>query len=85
MRYSSLQRLLPRVARDYIFHFEASIERAESEFARALPDGSRVLNAGAGKGKYANYFRRHHYCGVDLCIGDFQWDYSRVGVITNAM
>jgi SAM-dependent methyltransferase len=83
MRYSSFQRFLPRFARDYIFHFEASIESAVSEFALALPDGSRVLDAGAGEGKYANFFRRHHYYGVDLCIGDAQWDYSGVGVLAD--
>lgn len=83
MRYGALQRFLPRFVRDYLLHFEASIARAVSEFAGRLPDGARVLDAGAGEGKYANSFRRHKYCSVDLAVGDVRWDYSRIDALAD--
>jgi SAM-dependent methyltransferase len=62
-------------------HFETSIEDAVAEFARSLPDGARVLDAGAGEGSYRNHFSRHRYCGFDLGIGDESWNYSGLDVI----
>jgi SAM-dependent methyltransferase len=83
MRYGSLQRLLPRFARDYVLHFEASIQRAVSEFAGALPQNARVLDAGAGEGKYASFFRNQRYCGVDTAVGDAKWDYSGLDAVAD--
>lgn len=83
MRYGALQRLLPRFLRDYVLHFEASIERAVSDFASALPPDARVLDAGAGEGKHAAFFRRHRYFGVDLAVGEAQWDYSRLDAVAD--
>jgi SAM-dependent methyltransferase len=83
MRYGALQRLLPRVIRNYVLHFEASIERAVSDFAARLPDQARVLDAGAGEGKYGSYFRNHDYCGVDIGVGDAEWDYSGLNAIAD--
>jgi SAM-dependent methyltransferase len=62
----------------YIMHFEAAIEDAVRCFAASLADGSRVLDAGAGEGQYAHYFKRQRYVGVDLGVGDAAWDYGRL-------
>jgi SAM-dependent methyltransferase len=67
----------------YVLHFEAAIEKAVSDFAAGLPDGSRVLDAGAGEGQYAHYFARHRYAGVDLAVGDAGWDYSRLQAVAD--
>ena len=83
MRYGALQRLLPRVLRNYVLHFEASIERAVSEFAARLPDHARVLDAGAGEGQYGSHFRNHRYCGVDIGVGDAAWDYSGLNAVAD--
>src|SRR5262249_54071798 len=78
MRYGKLGRSLPPFLRNYVLHFEASIERAVSEFATALPPAPRVLDAGAGEGQYARYFGAQRYCAVDAAVGDADWDYSRI-------
>jgi SAM-dependent methyltransferase len=64
-------------------HFEVEIEDAVSAFARGLPDGARVLDAGAGEGQYRGYFARQRYCGVDLAVGDRSWDYSRLDALAD--
>jgi len=83
MRYSALAYRLPRPLRRHVLHFEAEIEDAVEAFARGLPQGARVLDAGAGEGPYARHFDRSRYCGVDLAVGDAAWDYSRLDAIAD--
>src|ERR1700686_3017790 len=80
MKYTGLAYRLPRPLRRHILYFEAEIEAAVEAFARETPAGARGLDAGAGEGKNARYFKRHRYCGVDLAVGDALWNYSRLDV-----
>jgi SAM-dependent methyltransferase len=80
MKYTGLAYRLPRPLRRHILYFEAEIEDAVEAFARRIPVGARVLDAGAGEGRYARHFKRHRYCGVDLAVGDATWNYSRLDV-----
>ena len=79
--YARLRGLLPGPLASYILHFEAEIERAVAGFAASLPKGARVLDAGAGEGNYKRYFAAQRYCGLDLGVGDAQWDYTRLDVL----
>jgi len=79
--YDRLRDLMPAPLRRWVQHYEASIEDALNAFARDLPDGSRVLDAGAGEGQYKHYFARHRYCGLDLAIGDRTWNYAQLDVL----
>ena len=79
-RAAGLQRLLPRPLLHWVLHFEAAIETAVSSFAASLPEGARVLDAGAGEGQYKHFFPRQRYCGVDLAVGDKTWNYSALDV-----
>jgi SAM-dependent methyltransferase len=81
MSYTELADRLPRKLRRHILHFEVEIEDAVIAFARGLPDGARVLDAGAGEGQYRRHFSRQRYCGVDLAVGDRSWDYSGLDAI----
>ena len=83
MIYDSLRSLLPDFLARYVMHFEASIEDAVANFAKALPPGARVLDAGAGETAHKHYFAAQRYCGLDLGIGDHAWDYSRLDVLGN--
>lgn len=83
MRYGKLQRLLPPFLRSYILHFETSIDTAVARFAAGLPAGARVLDAGAGEGKYAPLFSRQAYCGVDLAVGERTWNYRRLDAVAD--
>ena len=76
MSYTAPAYHLPRPLRRHILHFEVEIERAVEALATALPPGARVLDAGAGEGRYRRYFSAQRYCGVDLGVGDAAWDYS---------
>jgi SAM-dependent methyltransferase len=67
----------------YIMHFEAAIEDAVRGFACSLTDDSRVLDAGAGEGQYARYFKKQRYTGVDLGVGDAAWDYGRLQTVAD--
>jgi len=81
--YTALAYRLPRPLRRHILHFEVEIAGAVAAFAKALPEGARVLDAGAGEGKYARYFDRQRYCGVDLGVGDTAWDYTKLDVLAD--
>jgi SAM-dependent methyltransferase len=83
MKYTGIAYRLPRFLRRHILRFETDIEDAVRAFAVALPAGARVLDAGAGEGQYAHHFARHRYCGVDLAVGDAQWNYSRLDAIAD--
>jgi hypothetical protein len=79
--YDRLRDSMPRPLRRWVMHFETAIEDAVAEFAQSLPFGARVLDAGAGEGRYRHHFSRQRYCGLDLAVGDAAWDYSRLDVI----
>jgi SAM-dependent methyltransferase len=83
MRYSRLAYRLPGPLRRHILHFEAEIEDAVAAWAHGLAARARVLDAGAGEGRYARHFPRQRYCGVDLTVGDAAWDYSRLDAIAD--
>jgi SAM-dependent methyltransferase len=83
MSYTGIAYRLPRRLRRHILFFESEIEQAVTAFARALPAGARVLDAGSGEGQYRHHFDGHRYCGVDLAVGDAAWDYSRVDVLAD--
>ena len=69
---------LPRGLHRLILRFEALIEDRVAEFARSLPAGTRVLDAGAGECRCAREFPHCRYVAVDLAVGDSDWDYSRL-------
>src|SRR4051812_39497353 len=81
--YTGIAYRLPRVLRRLILNFEVEIEDAVTAFARALPAGARVLDAGAGEGQYRPHFTRHRYCGVDLAVGDAAWDYTTLDALAD--
>jgi len=83
VKYSDLAYRLPRRLRRHILHFEVEIEDAVAAFAHGLPGGARVLDAGAGEGRYAHLFTRQRYCGVDLAVGDAAWDYGRLDAVAD--
>lgn len=83
MKYTGLAYRLPRPLRRHVLHFECEIEEAVASFARRLPSGAHVLDAGAGEAQYARHFAHCRYSGVDLGVGDAAWDYSRLDVIAD--
>jgi SAM-dependent methyltransferase len=66
-----------------VLHFEVEIEDAVSAFAHALPPLARVLDAGAGEGRYKRNFVKQRYCGVDLGVGDAAWNYGGLETVAD--
>lgn len=83
MNYAAASQRMPAFLRRWILHFEAEIEDAVAAFAQRLPDGARVLDAGAGELRYAGSFKRHRYTSADLAIGDPAWDYGKLDCIAD--
>lgn len=61
--------------------FHKEIEFKVKEFAKTLPNNSLLLNAGSGEDAYSEYFSHCETIGIDLCIGDNNWDYSSVDIV----
>ncbi len=83
MKYALARRWLPAGVRRFLYSFEAMIEDSVSALAAGLPDGARVLDAGAGEGQYSEHFGRQRYTGVDLGVGDAAWNYARLDAIAD--
>lgn len=83
MKYTGIAYHLPRPLRRHILHFEVEIDDAVRKFAAQLPEGARVLDAGAGQAQYARHFAGQRYCAIDLGIGDDAWDYSRLSAVAD--
>ncbi|HNT74102.1 MAG TPA: class I SAM-dependent methyltransferase [Anaerolineae bacterium] len=49
---------------------------------RLVPE-SRVLDAGAGEGRFKEYFTHTRYTAVDLAVGDDAWDYGQLNVLAD--
>ncbi|MCC6342757.1 MAG: class I SAM-dependent methyltransferase [Bryobacterales bacterium] len=81
MSYDHLRKRLPRFLERYLWRFENEMEDAVAGFASSLPPGARLLDAGAGEGKYRHLFSNARYTGVDLAVGDSGWDYTRIDVL----
>jgi SAM-dependent methyltransferase len=83
MTAGTARRALPRWLWRYVYSFEAMIDDAVDAFARSLPPAARVLDAGAGEGRFRACFAAQRYCGVDLAVGDARWDYSRLDAMAD--
>ncbi len=83
MKAAPLAYRLPNFLKRYVLHFEACIEDAVERFARQLPARSRILDAGAGEGRYAAFFAAHRYTAVDLAVGDERWNYGDLDAIAD--
>ncbi len=78
---AAAEALLPAFLLRALDPFEARVARAVAEFAASLPEGARVLDAGAGELRYASAFSRQRYLALDMAVGDAAWDYSRLSVL----
>ena len=83
MSYTALAERLPAFLRRNIIHFESAIVDAVERLALRVREGEWVLDAGAGEGRYARYFKHARYCGIDLGIGDPQWNYRELDAIAD--
>lgn len=82
-RMPGLLRIAPAALQRHILHFEASIEDAVRDFAKLVPPGRRLLDAGAGESQYEPLFEGLQYIAVDLGVGDTEWSYSSLDAVAD--
>jgi SAM-dependent methyltransferase len=78
---SAIERLLPAFLKNALNPFEAKMHSAVEAFAKALPDGASVLDAGAGESRYKPLFKRVRYTAIDLAVGDKTWNYGELDLL----
>ena len=61
--------------------FEASIQTFVKGVAAEIPVGKRVLDTGAGEGRFKPLFAHAAYVGIDFAQGDPSWKYAGLDVI----
>ncbi len=47
---------------------------------RETEKGKRLIDVGAGQTQYKKYFSNLEYVAQDSCVGDEQWDFSRIDI-----
>lgn len=52
------------------------------KIAKTLPEGARVLDAGAGECAYKDYFRHCRYYATDLAVGEGAWNYGNLDCVS---
>jgi len=65
---------------DYIVWSILNFVKTES---KKIPNGSRILDAGAGELRYKKYFSHCDYVSQDLCIGDKEWYFNDIDIKSN--
>ncbi|MBI3207705.1 MAG: class I SAM-dependent methyltransferase [Candidatus Solibacter usitatus] len=81
MTENPTRQMLPRWLDRYLWFFEWAMEDEVRGLAAGLPASARVLDAGAGEGRYKRFFSHAAYTGIDLAVGDAQWDYSNLDLL----
>ena len=74
-------KFVPGFLRNRLMAVEAVIERSVAEFSAGLPNGSRVLDAGAGESRHRAAFGHCAYVAVDLAVGDEAWNYAGIDCV----
>jgi len=80
---TAIASLLPRPIRNHLIYFEGRIEAALEAFARSLPAGARILDAGAGEARHREVFEKQRYVAVDLAVGDAAWNYGKLDALAD--
>ncbi len=60
----------------------SSVERFIASVSRATPAGARVLDTGAGWGRFRPLFQHCRYFAQDLCTVE-EWNYAHVSVLSD--
>jgi SAM-dependent methyltransferase len=78
---AAAKRLVPSGLYQKLDPFESAIEAFVRDIAAGIPAGKRVLDAGAGEGRFKSFFAHTEYVGVDFAQGDPSWDYTKLDAV----
>ena len=80
-RYGRLPSFVPEWIRKRVEVDMYAIADFVDRAAASTVPGDRVLDAGAGEGRFKSAFAHARYTGVDLAVGDADWDYRNLDAI----
>lgn len=80
---SRLPRFLPHWVQERINVHIYKLYRFVDSVGRELDENARLLDAGAGEGRFKASFARQRYVGVDLAVGSGAWDYSDLDTVAD--
>lgn len=83
MSRESWRKSLPASWRERIEVNTYLMKRLLAAAAASLPQGSLVLDAGAGEGRFRHLFAHTEYMGVDLAVGDSTWNYTGLDAVNS--
>lgn len=69
-------KLMPQWLRTRIEVNWIESQRLLEQASEEIPAGALLLDAGSGEGRYKAYFDHTRYVGLDLAVGDENWDYT---------
>ena len=72
---------MPRWLRERLDLHHTRIDELVRRAAQDAAPGERILDAGAGEGRYKAHFAQLNYAGIDLAVGDTAWNYSGLDVV----
>lgn len=78
-----LPSLLPYWVQERIEVNVYKLNRFMSWASTQIPTGATVLDAGSGEGRFRPLFSHTRYFGVDLAIGDVNWDYKSLHILAD--
>lgn len=78
-----LPEYLPAWVRERVEVNVYRLRRFMRQAGETIPNGARVLDAGAGEGRFRSFFDHTRYVGVDLAVGDEVWDYSGLDAVAD--
>src|SRR5439155_333464 len=70
---AGMRRPLPSGLYKRLDPFEAPIEMFVRNVAAQIPPGKRVLDAGAGAGRFNSFFAHTEYLAIDFTQGGWRW------------
>ena len=81
--YGRLPTFLPSWLKERIEVNVIKLNRFMRQSGSRVSQDALVLDAGAGEGRFKSFFSHTRYVGIDLAIGDTEWDYSSLDAISN--
>ncbi len=82
-KHERAPRFLPAWVRERIEVNTFKLNRLVRQAGEQTPAGARLLDAGAGEGRFRHFFSHTRYTGVDLAVGDVTWDYHSLDAISD--
>lgn len=66
----------------YLGFAEYRLKKFVNRASLEIKKEESVLDAGAGECQYKKYFKHTKYVSQDLCVGDSEWDFTKIDIVS---